>query len=156
VTSPYDDGEVLLAMPAIQLDAVLCHVDHCDQGGNAQLLGPDPYFDEFFCGAAKRRYVSCERIIPTEDFEKHGPVQTMLLNRTHVDGVIETPLGAHPTSCTPHYGIDADHLNIYNAAAKDPADWNAYREKFLEVSEERYLQAVGGAAHIESIPRTTF
>ncbi len=58
VRSPYADGEVLLAMPALQLDAALVHVDHADERGNAQILGPDPYFDDLFCGAAKRRFVS--------------------------------------------------------------------------------------------------
>ncbi len=156
VQSPYDDGETLLAMPAIELDVALCHVDHCDSGGNAQLLGPDPYFDEFFCGAAKRRFVSCERVVPTAEFSEHGSFHTMLLNRTHVDGVIEAPLGAHPTSCSPRYGIDAEHIAAYNASAKDPEAWEAYRKQFLDVSEDAYIAAVGGAERIQSIPQTTF
>ncbi len=156
VQSPYDDGETLLAMPAIELDVALCHIDHCDAGGNGQLLGPDPYFDEFFCGAAKRRFVSCERLVPTAEFAEHGSLHTMLLNRTHVDGVIEAPLGAHPTACTPRYGIDAEHIGVYNASAKDPAAWEAYRKQYLDVSEDEYIAAVGGSARIESIPQTVF
>jgi len=34
VTSPYADGEVLLAMPALHLDAALIHVDRADRLGN--------------------------------------------------------------------------------------------------------------------------
>src|SRR5579863_5688338 len=45
IRSPYDDGEVLLAMPALNLDAALLHVDCADRVGNTQILGPDPYFD---------------------------------------------------------------------------------------------------------------
>ena len=70
VRSPYDDGEELLAMPALALDAALVHVNHADARGNAQILGPDPYFDDLFCGAAKRRFVSCERIVATDDLAK--------------------------------------------------------------------------------------
>src|SRR5579863_6140527 len=44
IRSPYDDGEVLLAMPALNLDAALLHVDCADRVGNTQILGPDPYF----------------------------------------------------------------------------------------------------------------
>jgi glutaconate CoA-transferase subunit A len=156
VRSPYADGETLLAMPAIPLDAALVHVNHCDARGNAQLLGPDPYFDEFFCGAAKRRYVSCERIVETAEFAKHGPIQTMLLNRTQVDGVIEAPFGAHPASCAPRYGIDAEHLKLYQEAARDDEAFATYRKRFLDGGEAAYLEAVGGAAHVSSIPQTIF
>ena len=40
-------------MPALRLDVALVHVDHADERGNAQILGPDPYFDDLFCGAAQ-------------------------------------------------------------------------------------------------------
>jgi glutaconate CoA-transferase subunit A len=156
VRSPYADGETLLAMPAIPLDAALVHVNHCDARGNAQMLGPDPYFDEFFCGAARRRYVSCERIVETDEFAKHGPIQTMLLNRTHVDGVIEAPFGAHPASCAPRYGIDAEHLRLYNDAARDAASFEAYRKRFIDGGEAAYLEAVGGAARVAAIPQAVF
>ncbi len=61
VVSPYDDAEELVAMPALTLDVALVHMNRADQGGNAQYLGPDPYFDDLFCLAARRRLVSCER-----------------------------------------------------------------------------------------------
>src|SRR5690349_20922566 len=65
VVSPYVGGERLRAMPALTLDAALVHVDNADARGNAQILGVDPYFDDLFCGAAAKRYVSCERIVET-------------------------------------------------------------------------------------------
>src|SRR3546814_8834599 len=37
VTSPYDDGEVLLAMPAIRLDVALLHMHKADKLGNTRL-----------------------------------------------------------------------------------------------------------------------
>ena len=42
VQSPYDDGETLLAMPAIELDVALVHMNRADVHGNGQFLGPDP------------------------------------------------------------------------------------------------------------------
>lgn len=54
VTSPYDDGETLLAVPALELDVALVHMNRADKYGNAQYLGPDPYFDDLFCMAAKK------------------------------------------------------------------------------------------------------
>lgn len=155
VRSPYDDGETLLAMPALQLDAALVHVDHADERGNAQILGPDPYFDDLFCGAAKRRFVSCERIVATEEFSSFGCIHTMQLNRSLVDAVAETPFGAHPTSCTPKYGIDLEHLKTY-AAATGGENWADYRKRYIDVDHDQYIGAVGGGARIAAIPPTTF
>jgi acyl CoA:acetate/3-ketoacid CoA transferase alpha subunit len=101
VRSPYDDGEELVAMPALELDVAFVHMNRADAGGNGQFLGPDPYFDDLFCQAAKRRFVTCEKLVRTDDFLKEGTLHTLLLNRTMVDGVIETPGGAHFTEGTP-------------------------------------------------------
>src|SRR5215471_8504312 len=44
VRSPYDDGEEFVAMPALELDVALVHMNRADAHGNASYLGPDPYF----------------------------------------------------------------------------------------------------------------
>jgi glutaconate CoA-transferase subunit A len=155
VRSPYGDGETLLAMPALVLDAALVHVDQCDERGNGQILGPDPYFDDFFCGAAKKRYVSCERIVTTDELTASGCVHTLYLDRGMVDGVVEAPFGAHPTSCTPRYGIDLEHLKSYSAATTEDG-WKDYRARFVDVTDAEYLAAVGGAARIEALPAPIF
>jgi glutaconate CoA-transferase subunit A len=156
VRSPYADGEVLLAMPALELDVALVHVDQADEHGNAQVLGPDPYFDDFFCGAAKRRYVSCERIVATDDLLAASCLHSLVLDRGMVDGVIEAPFGAHPTSCVPRYGIDVDHLKAYSAAAASEDAWRDYRAKFVDLSDDAYVNAVGGAARLEKIAAPVF
>jgi len=156
IQSPYDDGETLLAMPALRLDAALIHVNHADRRGNCQILGPDPYFDDLYCGAAQRRYASCERIVETETFKDFGCVHTLSLNRTMVDGVIEVPFGAHPTSCPPQHGIDVEHLQSYVAAGK-PENWAAYRQKYVDLTtHDQYLGAVGGVERIAAIPQAVF
>jgi glutaconate CoA-transferase subunit A len=72
VTSPYDDAEELVAMPALRLDAALVHVNRADARGSGQILGPDPFFDEVMLGAADRRLVTAERIIDTDRFASEG------------------------------------------------------------------------------------
>jgi glutaconate CoA-transferase subunit A len=156
IASPYEDGETLLAMPALNLDAALCHVDHCDEYGNGQILGDDPYFDDLYCAAAEKSYVSCEKIIPTEDFLEHGCIHSLALNRTLVSGVIETPLGAHPTACVPKYGIDTEHLKEYSAAAKDSDAWTLYRARFVDVDDATYVENAGGSDNITKIPAPVF
>ncbi|MGV9453926.1 CoA transferase subunit A [Streptomyces sp. NPDC003635] len=106
VTSPYDDGETFVAVPALRLDAALVHVNRADRLGNGQYLGPDPYFDDLFCEAADAAYVSCERIVDTAELAKEGAPQTLLIQRHNVTGVAEVPGGARFTSCAPDYGRD--------------------------------------------------
>ena len=48
VKSPYEDGEELVAMPALELDAAFIHMNRADVHGNGQFLGPDPYFDDLY------------------------------------------------------------------------------------------------------------
>ena len=79
-------------LPAITLDVALIHMNRADECGNGQFLGPDPFFDDLFCLAAKRRFMSCERIVPTEELLRGGCAHSLKINRMMVDGVVETPL----------------------------------------------------------------
>jgi glutaconate CoA-transferase subunit A len=143
VRSPYadadhPDGEELVAMPALRLDAALVHLNRADAAGNGQYLGPDPYFDDLFCLAAERAYLSCERIVPALT----GAPQSLLLNRAMVHGVTETPNGAHFTSCVPDYGRDEEFQRRYAKAASDPTDWRRFRAEYLDGDEAAYQKAV--------------
>jgi len=143
VQSPYDDGEELVAMPAITLDVALIHMNRADAGGNGQFLGPDPYFDDLFCMAARRRFMTCEKIVDTKDLLREGSVHTLKINRMMVDGVVETPGGAHFTECPPDYGRDEAFQSEYAATAGDADKWNAFKQRYLDLpSEEAYQAAV--------------
>jgi glutaconate CoA-transferase subunit A len=142
VTSPYADGEELVAVPALELDAALVHVNAADARGNGQYLGPDPYFDDLFCAAAREAYVSCERIVDTADLLKSGAPQTLLIKRSDVTGVVETPNGAHFTSCVPDYERDEAFQRAYVAAAADPQAWAEFADRFLSGDEDAYQAAV--------------
>jgi len=113
VTSPYDDEEKLLAIPAIHLDVALVHMNRADMFGNTQYLRPDIYFDDLYCLAAEKRYVSCERIVETAEMSAAGPPQSLKINRMMVDGVIEVRGGAGFTSCVPDYGRDEAAQKAY-------------------------------------------
>jgi glutaconate CoA-transferase subunit A len=142
VQSPYDDGEELIAMPALPLDVALVHLNRADPHGNAAYLGPDPYLDDLFCLAAARRFVSCEQVVATDELVSGVPPQALLLNRMMVDGVIETPRGAHFTSCVPDYGRDEAFQREYAAAAADSGAWSAFADKYLAGDEAAYQHAV--------------
>jgi glutaconate CoA-transferase subunit A len=131
VTSPYGDGEELVAVPAIELDAAICHLNRADAAGNAQFLGPDLYFDDLYLGAAKQRFISVERVVPTAELLAEGSVHTLRIHRGMVDGVVEAPRGAHFTECPPDYGRDEELQARYAAAAADPAAWNAFYQEYV-------------------------
>ncbi|MFD8543288.1 CoA transferase subunit A [Streptomyces sp. NPDC059649] len=142
VRSPYEDGEELVAVPALRLDAALVHLNRADVHGNGQYLGPDPYFDDLFCQAADRAYVSCERIVDTADLLKADGPQSLLVKRAFVHGVVETPNGAHFTSCVPDHDRDETFQRAYAQAARDPEAWRAFSERFLSGDEDAYQAAV--------------
>jgi len=119
VSSPYADGAELVAVPALRLDVALVHMNRADPKGNAQYLGPDPYFDDLCCLAADRAYVSCEAIVPRLD----GSPQSMLINHAMANGVAEIPGGAWFTSCEPDYGRDEEAQAHY---AADLDGWEGF------------------------------
>ncbi len=147
VKSPYEDAEELVAMPAIHLDVALVHMNRADERGNAQYLGPDAYFDDLYCQAAERAFVSCEKIVDTSDLMKEGSLHTLRIHRGLVDGVIEAPKGAHFTECPPDYGRDEAFQREYAATAKDPEAWQAFKTRYLDAENEAdYQKAVADRA----------
>jgi glutaconate CoA-transferase subunit A len=137
VRSPYDDGEELVAVPALRLDAAVVHVNRADVAGSGQILGPDPFFDELFLGAADRRFVTTEQVVATAELAAGGPLQSLCISRLLTDGVIETPGGAHFTACVPEYGRDEGFQKEYVAAAGDPDAWADYQVAVREAADER-------------------
>ncbi|MFF3210444.1 CoA transferase subunit A [Streptomyces sp. NPDC002886] len=144
VTSPYADGEEFVAVPALRMDAALVHLNRADRLGNAQYLGPDPYFDDLFCEAADTAYVSCEQLVETAELAKSGPPQSLLVSRHSVTGVVETPNGAHFTSCVPDYDRDEAFQKLY---ATTP--WPEFAERFLSGGSEHAYQSAVQAWHEE-------
>ena len=134
VTSPYEDGEELVAVPALRLDAALVHLNRADRRGNGQYLGPDPYFDDLFCEAADAAYVSCERLVETAELDQGRPRRRPCWSAgMRSTGVVETPNGAHFTSCVPDYGRDEAFQQLYAATAAG----REFAERFLSGGRAR-------------------
>jgi glutaconate CoA-transferase subunit A len=138
VVSPYDDGEELVAMPALPLDVAIVHQNRADAAGNAQFLGPDLYFDDLMCQAAAKAFVTCERLVETAEFPSFGSHHTQRISRLWTDGVAETPNGAHFTSCVPDYERDEAFQKEYAASAGSPEAWQAWRSEWVDVPEADY------------------
>jgi glutaconate CoA-transferase subunit A len=146
VASPFG-GEELVAVPALQLDAAICHLNVADVQGNAAFLGPDLYFDDLYLRATPtRRFISVERVVPTEALAKEAGTELRLrIARMMVDGVVERPGGARFTSCVPDYERDEALQQKYAASAKSDEAWADFREDWIDISEEDFQAKVGKA-----------
>lgn len=132
VASPFG-GEELVAVPALELDAAICHLNVADARGNAAFLGPDLYFDDLYLRAARtRRFISAERIVPTEALAKEAGTELRLrIARLMVDGVVEAPGGAGFTSCVPDYERDEGMQRKYAAAARSEEAWAEFWKEWV-------------------------
>jgi acyl CoA:acetate/3-ketoacid CoA transferase alpha subunit len=134
-----DDADIeLVAMPALHLDAAFVHVNRADQAGNGQTLAPDPFFDQLFLGAADRRFLTTERVVDNGALSDEGPLERIVIHRMLTDGVAETPGGAHFTANPPDYGRDEVFQKEYAASAGDAAEWEAFAQRYVFVSEPEY------------------
>ncbi|CAM5739992.1 CoA-transferase [Mycolicibacterium aubagnense] len=145
VISPYEtDGahEELIAMPALNLDAAFVHMNLGDVKGNAAYTGIDPYFDDLFLMSAKRRHLSVEKIVSTEELVKSVVPQQQLINRMMVDTVVEAPNGAHFTTNEPDYRRDEKFQRHYAEAAGSEETWAEFVKTYLSGTEADYQAAV--------------
>ena len=153
VTSPYSDEESLVAMPALNLDVALLHVNKSDEKGNTQIVGPDPFFDELFARAATKTFISSEELVSTQELGGKEGAFFNRFERSLVTGVVHSAFGAHPTSCAPNYGFDMKHLKEYSDAAKS---FEEYSSKYMNKTHEEYIDSVGGSEAIKNIPLPQF
>ena len=153
VTSPYarEDGqEELIAMPALNLDVALVHMNLGDQRGNAAYTGIDPYFDDLFLMSAEKRLLSVEKVVPTEELVKSVVPQQLLINRMMVDTVVEAPNGAHFTTNEPDYRRDEKFQRHYAEAAGSEDGWAEFVQTYLSGTEADYQAAVRKFAEQQS------
>ncbi len=150
--SPYladlEDADVeLVAMPALHLDAAIVHTNRADAVGNGQVLGPDPFFDTLFLGAAERRFVTTERIVEVGALtDQTRPLSSVPIHRMLTDVVAEAPGGAHFTANPPDYARDEAFQKEYAAAAADPAEWEAFANRYVFVGEDEYQTRIAARA----------
>lgn len=111
-------GETLLAVPAINPDVAVIHVNAADRAGNAVILS-DCFADPLLVRAARRVYLTAERIV--EDIRAEQVARATFISRLWVHGVIEAPGGGGFTAVFPDYPIDLPAMLDYQAKATDGA-----------------------------------
>ena len=146
ILDPFGD-EPLVAVPALKPDVALIHVNYADRQGNGVILG-DGHVDVLCAKAAKETFMSCERILSSEELQRFG--RDVQILRVYSRGVAEVPWGAHPTGCAPDYRTDLRHLEDYLKAAASDGGRRHYEAEFVDVSHAEYLANHGGAEALVS------
>jgi len=115
IADPYT-GQDVVAVPALQPDVAIIHVQEADAEGNARITGTR-FEDVLMAQAAKRVIVTAERIVDGASFE--AAPETVAIPSFLVEAVVEAPSGAWPCSCAGEYDFDAEYLRAYVDASKD-------------------------------------
>ena len=133
-------------MPALHLDAAICPPQPGRRAGQRQFLGPDLYFDDLMLQAAdRRRFISVEKVVDTDDLAGQGTLHPLRISRMMVDGVVEAPerrplhRRASPTTSATRRSRSA-----YAAAARSPEAWAAFRPSGSTSREDEYQRKVRG------------
>ncbi len=134
-------GEDVVAVPRLEPDFALIHVNFADIAGNGVILG-DSHVDALCAKAAHTTFMSCDALVDSETL--HGYGRNVQILRVYTDGVVEVPWGAHPTSLAPAYRADVPALLEYLQASGNLEHWRAYQTRWVAVDHIGYLNLHGG------------
>lgn len=144
-------GERLVALPALNPDVALIHVQRADAYGNAQLDGLQ-FMDIDIAMAANRVILTTERIVSNDQIRR-APDHTRIPFFT-VDAVIEVPYGSAPHECYGVYEPFFDHMDVLAAQTKaDPVKgMKKYLDEFYYGPESwsDYLDLLGADALVDA------
>ena len=119
ITCPFT-GEVLAAVPALDLDVAIVHAQRADRAGNVQMWGIVGIQKEAVLGA-RRSLVTVEEVVDELD-----PVPgATVLPSWAVTAVAEVPGGAHPSYAHGYSDRDNDYYREWDEISRD-------RERFVQ------------------------
>ncbi len=142
IIDPYT-GEPCYAVPALQPDVAVIHVQECDPYGNARQLGGN-HMEGIIAKAAKHLIITTEQVRPVEE-TRAQPTRTTIPGII-VNSVVELPFGAHPGACPARYSYDREHLEKYAELAREGRSEEYLREfVFGPKDHGAYLDMIGAA-----------
>ena len=120
ITCPFT-GEVLTAVPALDLDVAIVHAQRADRHGNVQLWGLTGVQKEAVL-AARRSLVTVEEIVD----ELEPQPNAVVLPEWVVTRVAEVPRGAHPSYAHDYYDRDDEYYREWDAISRDRERFEAW------------------------------
>ncbi|MFL5329572.1 MAG: CoA transferase subunit A [Gemmataceae bacterium] len=145
-------GAKLAALPALSPDVAAIHVHEADHFGNCRIRGTT-VADLELARASKRVIITCERLIPTDEFRREPSLTCIPF--LCVDAVCEVPFGSYPGNMPGEYFSDEEHLRKWLSVEKDIDAFKAFLEEHIYGVREfsQYIAKCGGPARMEVLRR---
>ncbi len=127
IQDPYG-GQPVYAVPPLNPDVSIVHVQRASAGGDAQIWGiPGCQKESAF--AAGRVIVVCEEIV-SDEVIRSDPNRT-LIPGTIVDAVVEAPGGCHPSYAQGFYDRDNPFYLEWDAISRDTGRLDEWLEEWV-------------------------
>ena len=141
VTCPFT-GEELAAVPALNPDTAIVHVQRADENGNAHVWGLMGVQKEA-AFAARNTIVVAEEIV-SESVIRSDPNRTLIPGLI-VDAVVHEPFGCHPSYVQGYYDRDNDFYVAWREISQDITTFNSYLDEWIYGVRDRaqYVERMG-------------
>lgn len=151
IESPYDPAERLYAVPPLNPDVTIVHVQRADREGNAQIWGLLGVQREA-AFAADRVVVTCEEVVEPEVI-RADPNRTAIPGLI-VDAVVAAPRGCHPSFAQGYYDRDNRFYREWDAISRDPGRLEGWLDEWVRglASHEEYAEKLGEERWAELSP----
>ena len=142
VTCPFT-GEELAAVPALNPDTAIIHVQRADEYGDAHVWGLIGVQKEA-AFAARHTIVVAEEIV-SESVIRSDPNRTLIPGLI-VDAVVHEEFGCHPSYVQGYYDRDNDFYVAWNEISRDLPKFNDYLAEWVYGVRDR-AEYVGRMGH---------
>ena len=153
INNPWNQGEKVTLVPAMEPDVTIVHVQKADEIGNVLIQGIVSHEPELI-RASKTTIVSCEEIVSTEFFRNNSDYTTVPYH--YIDAVVEQRFGAYPTATYGYYSFDADHISYYQQCARAGGEeYKKYLKEYVYGYEtfDDFLEKCGGVRKLNHLQR---
>lgn len=137
-------GEELAAVPALNPDTAIIHVQRADENGNAHVWGLLGVQKEA-AFASRHTIVVAEEIV-SESVIRADPNRTLIPGLI-VDAVVHEPFGCHPSFAQGYYDRDNDFYVAWRKISQDAGRFNSYLDEWVYGVADRaeYLERMSAA-----------
>lgn len=135
-------GEELAAVPALNPDTAIVHVQRADENGNAQIWGLIGVQKE--AAFASRNVIVVAEEIVSESVIRSDPNRTLIPGLI-VSAVVHEPFGCHPSYAQGFYDRDNDFYVRWREVSQNEELFNSYLEEWVYGVRDRseYVRRMG-------------
>jgi glutaconate CoA-transferase subunit A len=145
----------LVALPALYPDVAAIHVHEADIYGNCRIRGTT-VADLELARAAKRVIITCERLIPHDEFRRDPHLTAIPF--FCVEAVCEVPFGSYPGNMVGEYFSDEAHLRQWLTVEKDLDAFKRFLDEYIFGVKDfdAYLAKCGGLPRLRELRSQEF